>query len=144
MTNGPTPTPPPRNEAEHARKLALAILSTLEKKGLLTELDVDTILHAAYRSASAAPQVPETPQPDPSQPATSAPANPAPPPGPAALGTRWVQASVTDTAGSVTPDRTSVDHTVAAPAPAEPAAQAAAPQAEKPSLKPMVIDFTLD
>lgn len=74
---GPTPTPPPRNEAEYAKKLALAILSTLEQKGFLSRLDVDTILHAAHRSAS------PTPAPAPA---------PVPLGGPAALGTRWVKA----------------------------------------------------
>lgn len=61
MTSGPTPTQAskneaprneaPRNEAEYARKLALAILSTLESKGLLSKMDVDTILHVAHRTA---------------------------------------------------------------------------------------------
>lgn len=51
MNSGPTPTQLPKNEAEYARKLALAILSTLESKGLLSKLDVDTILHVAHRAA---------------------------------------------------------------------------------------------
>lgn len=62
MTKGSTPsvsTPPApqphRNDAEYARKLALAILSTLESKGLLSKLDVEAILHVAHRTAVAAP-----------------------------------------------------------------------------------------
>lgn len=53
MTSGsaPTPSPSPKNEAEYARKLALAILSTLESKGFLTKIDVDTILAVAHRAA---------------------------------------------------------------------------------------------
>ena len=81
MTNGPTPTPPPRNEGEYARKLALAILSTLEKKGLLTSLDVDTILHVAHRSAQAPDSAP-APAPaavDEAPPAPAAPAGEAAP-----------------------------------------------------------------
>lgn len=95
MSRGPTPTTPPKNEGEYARKLALAILSTLETKGILTRFDVDTILHAAHRAAS---------QPDPA-PAKTPSAAPKPTlsvidraptvvsqaSGPAALGTQWVK-----------------------------------------------------
>lgn len=62
MTKGSTPSTstspapqPHRNDAEYARKLALAILSTLESKGLLSTLDVEAILHVAHRTAMAAP-----------------------------------------------------------------------------------------
>lgn len=118
MTTGPTPTPPPRNEGEYARKLALAILSTLEQKGLLTRLDVDTILHAAHRAAT------------PPAPARSA----APAPvGPALLGTRWVKPGEEPAAPAPEPVSGAV------PAPESPLPVAAG----KPAAPP-VIDFTLD
>lgn len=95
--SGPTPTPPPKNDGEYARKLALAILSTLENKGLLTRLDVDTILHAAHRAASqGAPEAtaPAVQRPEPT-PTVSvlhhAPTILPPRSVPAALGTQWVK-----------------------------------------------------
>lgn len=141
MTTGPTPTPPPRNEGEYARKLALAILSTLEQKGVLSRLDVDTILHAAHRAAT-----------------PPAPARPAAPVGPALLGTRWVKPGEAPAPGvpaeSSAPAPTIVlaaDPPVAAdagqPQPTAPAqdteAEVAAAPARKPAAPP-VIDFTLD
>lgn len=51
MTSGSTPPAHTKNEAEYARKLALALLSTLESKGFLTKVDVDAILHVAHRAA---------------------------------------------------------------------------------------------
>lgn len=113
MTSGPTPTPIPKNEAEYARKLALAILSTLESKGFLTRLDVDTILQVAHRTAMSAQAEGEPnavgmasgaadPEAPASAPASLPPAQAAPsvltapievkrPIGPAVLGTRWVK-----------------------------------------------------
>lgn len=102
MTQG-SPKPTPRNDAEYVRRLALAILSTLESKGLLTRMDVDTILHAAHLAAlapadpvaeltSVASGAPSggvaAPRPDPRTPEAPAPAGPI---GPAVLGTRWVK-----------------------------------------------------
>ncbi|WP_216318162.1 hypothetical protein [Deinococcus aestuarii] len=87
-SGAPTPPPPPPNEAEYARKLALAILGTLQSKGILSAGDVDAILIAARRAAQGqgAPAVPVTP---PAPPADPRPApvpfqvtvQPAPPPG---------------------------------------------------------------
>ena len=56
MTSGSLPPVNPKNEAEYARKLALAILSTLETKGFLSKVDVDTILAVAHRAAMQADQ----------------------------------------------------------------------------------------
>lgn len=78
MTQG-SPNPSSRSDAEFVRRLALAILSTLESKGLLTRLDVDTILHAAHLAAQSAPA--PVPAPEPESGAI----------GPAVLGTRWVK-----------------------------------------------------
>ncbi|WP_019585426.1 hypothetical protein [Deinococcus apachensis] len=50
MTRPDVPTPPP-TDAEYVRKLALAILSTLQNKGLLSPAEVDSILIAARRAA---------------------------------------------------------------------------------------------
>lgn len=47
----PTPPPPPPMDTEYVRKLALAILSTLQSKGLLSAGEVDSILIAARRAA---------------------------------------------------------------------------------------------
>ena len=159
MTTGPTPTPPPRNEGEYARKLALAILSTLEQKGVLSRLDVDTILHAAHRAAN-----------------PPAPARPATPVGPAVLGTRWVKPGEAPAPGApaaastsaptivlaadpaVAPDAGQLQSTAPAqdalptaethptethPAETGPAEPEAVPPARKPAAPP-VIDFTLD
>lgn len=119
MTTGPVPTPPPRNEGEYARKLALAILSTLEQKGVLSRLDVDTILHAAHRAAN-----------------PPAPARPAAPVGPAVLGTRWVKpgevASMPAPAAPLAADAGQAADAGDAPAPA------------RTPVAPPVIDFTLD
>ncbi|WP_200939648.1 hypothetical protein [Deinococcus sp. Leaf326] len=125
MTTGPTPTPPPRNEGEYARKLALAILSTLEQKGILSRLDVDTILHAAHRAAS--PPLP---------------ARPAAPVGPALLGTRWVKPG---DPSSAAPPVAPIAGQPEVPDEAGPArtAPAAATPGSKPAAPP-VIDFTLD
>ena len=82
MTKSGAPTPPP-NEAEYARKLALAILSTLQTKGLLSAAEVDSILIAARRAA----QGQASPVPAPAADARPAPTpfqvtvQPAPPPG---------------------------------------------------------------
>lgn len=85
MKTGPVPTPPPKNEGEYARKLALAILSTLEQKGILSRFDVDTILQAAHRAAQTASPQGSIPAPSPQVQITLSPAPPAP------LGTRWVK-----------------------------------------------------
>ncbi|WP_102127836.1 hypothetical protein [Deinococcus planocerae] len=86
QSGAPTPPPPPPNEAEYARKLALAILGTLQSKGLLSAAEVDSILIAARRAAQgqglpapASPaQAPESrPAPTPFQVTVQ----PAPPPG---------------------------------------------------------------
>ncbi|WP_199698588.1 hypothetical protein [Deinococcus cavernae] len=99
MTSGSTPPALPKNEAEYARKLALALLSTLESKGLLTKMDVDTILHVAHRAAMGAEGGDQTAQAAATTPAPAAPLATvlnAPievkrPLGPAVLGTRWVK-----------------------------------------------------
>ncbi|MFC5848133.1 hypothetical protein [Deinococcus petrolearius] len=129
MTTGPTPTPPPRNEGEYARKLALAILSTLEQKGLLSRLDVDTILHAAHRAA-----------------APPAPARPAAPVGPALLGTRWVKAGEGGAAplASAPPAADAGQSARDDSASGSPETQAAAPAPAGKPAAPPVIDFTLD
>lgn len=75
MTKSGAPTPPP-NEAEYARKLALAILSTLQSKGLLSAAEVDSILIAARRAAQG--QAAPAPAAPPSAPAADA--RPAPTP----------------------------------------------------------------
>lgn len=51
----PAPSPPVTAAAEdvYSRKLILAILSTLQHKGLLSSTEVDHILVAARRSADA-------------------------------------------------------------------------------------------
>ena len=85
MKTGPVPTPPPKNEGEYARKLALAILSTLEQKGILSRFDVDTILQAAHRAAQTASPQGSIPAPSPQVQITLSPTPPAP------LGTRWVK-----------------------------------------------------
>lgn len=83
MTKSGAPTPPPPNEAEYARKLALAILSTLQTKGLLSAAEVDSILIAARRAAQGqaspvpAPAADARPTPTPFQVTVQ----PAPPPG---------------------------------------------------------------
>lgn len=125
MTTGPTPTPPPRNEGEYARKLALAILSTLEQKGVLSRLDVDTILHAAHRAAN-----------------PPAPARPAAPVGPALLGTRWVKPG--ETPVPAPGDPSAPDTGESAPGDTSPEAQATAPAPGGKPAAPPVIDFTLD
>ncbi|BDP41948.1 hypothetical protein DAETH_19170 [Deinococcus aetherius] len=63
QSGAPTPPLPPLNEAEYARKLALAILSTLQTKGLLSAAEVDAILIAARRAAQGqgTPAAPSTP-----------------------------------------------------------------------------------
>ena len=47
----PTPPAPSATEVEYVRKLSLAILSTLQAKGLLSADEVDAILIAARRAA---------------------------------------------------------------------------------------------
>ncbi|MDL2344389.1 hypothetical protein QOL99_09505 [Deinococcus sp. MIMF12] len=59
------PTPPAPSEVEYVRKLSLAILSTLQAKGLLSADEVDAILIAARRAAqgvSAAAPAPAAPR----------------------------------------------------------------------------------
>lgn len=51
MTLGASPPP---NDGEYARKLALAILGTLQSKGILTAAEVDSIMLAARRAAQTA------------------------------------------------------------------------------------------
>ncbi|MDB5044715.1 MAG: hypothetical protein JWQ08_765 [Deinococcus sp.] len=51
MTLGASPPP---NDGEYARKLALAILGTLQSKGILTASEVDSIMLAARRAAQTA------------------------------------------------------------------------------------------
>lgn len=68
MTRQGAPTPPSPTDAEYVRKLALAILSTLQSKGLLTPAEVDAILIAARRAAQPdtpprAPQITAQPSP---------------------------------------------------------------------------------
>ncbi|SEI60412.1 hypothetical protein SAMN04488058_101108 [Deinococcus reticulitermitis] len=76
MTAPPTPRDPRngdlKKEVEYLRKLNLALLTLLEKKGVLSETEVQTVLRAAHRAA----YPPKPPQPV----------------GPAMLGTRWVKA----------------------------------------------------
>ncbi|EYB68324.1 hypothetical protein DEIPH_ctg025orf0198 [Deinococcus phoenicis] len=57
MTRQGAPTPPPPSPAdvEYVRKLSLAILSTLQTKGLLSADEVDTILITARRAAQGVP-----------------------------------------------------------------------------------------
>lgn len=54
----PTPTAPSATEVEYVRKLSLAILSTLQAKGLLSADEVDAILIAARRAAQGVPATP--------------------------------------------------------------------------------------
>ncbi|WP_034383415.1 hypothetical protein [Deinococcus sp. YIM 77859] len=56
MTRQGAPTPPSSNDVEYVRKLALAILSTLQSRGLLSAEDVDAILIAARRAAQGSPE----------------------------------------------------------------------------------------
>lgn len=56
MTRPGAPTPPSPHDTEYVRKLALAILSTLQSKGLLSAEDVDAILIAARRAAQGQPE----------------------------------------------------------------------------------------
>lgn len=66
------PEPDLRSEVEYLRKLNLALLTLLEKKGVLSDAEVQTVLRTAHRAA----YPPKAPQPV----------------GPALLGTRWVKA----------------------------------------------------
>ncbi len=156
MTKGPFPPAPARNEGEYARKLALAILSTLEQKGLLTRTDVDTILHAAHLAA----------QPTPPPPVKITLGAPAPGPVPAPLGTRWVKAEQPQPAQSASslprPQAQATETQAATPGPivipspeeTQPVKAASEPQEEqgreekvpgkKGEAQPPVIDFTLD
>ncbi|MEW6422581.1 MAG: hypothetical protein AB1511_12780 [Deinococcota bacterium] len=79
MTRQGAPTPPPShpNDAEYVRRLALAILGTLQSKGLLTADEVDTILIAARRAAQGQPVPENRPAPRPMQITVQ----PSPPPG---------------------------------------------------------------
>lgn len=79
MTRQGAPTPPPSNpnDAEYVRRLALAILSTLQSKGVLTADEVDTILIAARRAAQSQP----TPENRPAPRLPQVTVQPAPPPG---------------------------------------------------------------
>lgn len=61
-----------RAEVDYLRKLNLALLTLLEKKGVLSDAEVQTVLRTAHRAA----YPPRPPQPV----------------GPAQLGTRWVKA----------------------------------------------------
>lgn len=83
MTRPDVPTPPP-TDAEYVRKLALAILSTLQNKGLLSAGEVDSILIAARRaaqeSAAKGGRTPVQEQKPPAEPAQQAAAQPSPPP----------------------------------------------------------------
>lgn len=75
MTPSPSPetgAPDLRAEVDYLRKLNLALLTLLEKKGVLSEAEVQTVLRTAHRAASP-PKAPH-------------------PVGPALLGTRWVKA----------------------------------------------------
>ena len=65
------PEPDLRAEVDYLRKLNLALLTLLEKKGVLSDAEVQTVLRTAHRAA----YPPKPPQPV----------------GPALLGTRWVK-----------------------------------------------------
>lgn len=117
MTKGPTPASAPRNEGEYARKLALAILSTLEQKGILTRFDVDTILQAAHRAAQGTPATPPPPVQITMTPTDGR--TPQVPGGPAPLGTQWVKPGSAAPSGAAQP---------AAPRASQPAATPPAPQ----------------
>ena len=65
-------SPDLRAEVDYLRKLNLALLTLLEKKGVLSDAEVQTVLRTAHRAA----YPPKAPQPV----------------GPALLGTRWVKA----------------------------------------------------
>lgn len=58
MTRPDAPPSSTSNDAEYVRKLALAILSALQNKGLLTADEVDAVLIAARRAAAQAGQNP--------------------------------------------------------------------------------------
>lgn len=66
-----TPEPDTRAELDYLRKLNLALLTLLEKKGVLSDTEVQMVLRTAHRAAY--------------------PPKPAAPVGPALLGTRWVK-----------------------------------------------------
>lgn len=169
MKTGPVPTPPPKNEGEYARKLALAILSTLEQKGILSRFDVDTILQAAHRAAQSASPLGSIPAPPPQVQITLAPTAPAP------LGTRWVKPADSEAKGEApapkrTPEKSDTEKSeiekgeaksaarspqaVILPPPEETEHVAADGAEVRPANKktpkpatekqPLVIDFTLD
>lgn len=156
MTLGASPPP---NDGEYARKLALAILGTLQSKGILTAAEVDSIMLAARRAAQtaatqnaarvaqtstlppvklAAPRVTQ---------ATAAPAGTAgwvSVPGSQSVtpATPIVQAKITAQENTFTP-RVRPPQPVSLPAPEAAGAQAES-QAEAKTDKPPVIDMQLD
>lgn len=76
----PTPPAPSATEVEYVRKLSLAILSTLQAKGMLSADEVDAILIAARRAAQgvAAAPAPVASRPE-AAPAMQVTVQPAPP-----------------------------------------------------------------
>lgn len=81
QSGAPTPPSPPPNEAEYARKLALAILGTLQSKGILSAGDVDSILIAARRAAQGQGAPAQAADPRPAPVPFQVTVQPAPPPG---------------------------------------------------------------
>ncbi|KEF35559.1 hypothetical protein RDMS_01400 [Deinococcus sp. RL] len=76
--SSPAPSAP---EVEYLRKLSLAILSTLQAKGVLSADEVDAVLIAARRAAQGVPatSTPASPLPAPQTPALKVTVQPAPP-----------------------------------------------------------------
>lgn len=73
------PEPDTQAELNYLRKLNLALLTLLEKKGVLSDSEVQMVLRTAHRAAY--------------------PPKPAAPVGPALLGTRWVKPQESGEAG---------------------------------------------
>lgn len=140
MTRPDGPVPPSSNlgpsgsgDAEYVRKLALAILSALQNKGLLSADEVDAILIAARRAAQTSGA---------QSPAAQAAQTPATPPRPDPAPRGPLQFQVTAKPAAPPP---SVEWSVRKPPPASekeaeraPAAQAAAtvPEAPAPTKEP--------
>ncbi|WP_104990999.1 hypothetical protein [Deinococcus sp. NW-56] len=123
----PTPPAPSATEVEYVRKLSLAILSTLQAKGLLSADEVDAILIAARRAAQGVPATPAAAPRAETAPAMQVTVQPAPS---LTFHAHARAPQVADASGE-SPETTADD--VAS-------AQAASPDAEAPVAEPLTIE----